>query len=422
VGIDARADSNGRADSVVDQCPQDDKKLAPGICGCGVADTDSDGDTSPDCIDGCPNDPKKTAPATCGCGVTEMDVNTNGVCETWVLPLWSYRRTLIIGKRSPATTLSDFPILIDIKNDTSLRDHARSDGHDIRFTTEDGVALEHETETFDPVNGSLLAWVKLPSLNTGSDTLLLLYYGNGAAAADPSVTTVWSNAYIAVWHLGESGTGAVDEFHDSSGSGNHARGGGGVKNSTPARLNGKIGHGQNGDGIDDFIATPVKLAGQSLLTVTAWFHVRRTDNTARPGLLGQNDALEIGFYWTDRLNVWAPSVTTMCPGKTIVSACTADFSLNTWMHMAVVFDGANATLYIDGVQKHVAASPNVGTSTYFFTLMGRIFDDDGNHLDGMLDEVRVASTQRSAAWIATQHATQSNPASFYSLGPEQLAP
>lgn len=425
-GIDAGAsvDSSGKTDSgsVVDQCPNDDKKLLPGICGCGVADTDSDGDGTPDCNDGCPNDPKKTAPATCGCGVVEMDVNNNGVCENWVLPLWSYRRALIIGSRAPAATHSNFPILIDIQNDTSLRDHARSDGHDIRFTTENGVTLEHETETYDPVTGSLLAWVKLPSLDTGSDTLLLLYYGNGTAAADPSVTTVWSNAYIAVWHLGESGSSVVDEFYDSSGGGNHAQGGGGVKKSTPARLDGKIGYGQDGDGIDDFIATPVKLAGQSLLTVTAWFHVRRTDNIVRPGLLGQNNALEIGFYWTDRLNVWTPTVTTKCPGKGIISACTADFLLNTWMHLAVVFDGANATLYIDGVQKHVAVSPNVGNSSFFFNLMGRVFENTGNHIDGMLDEVRLAQTKRSAAWIATQHATQSDPASFYSLGPEQQAP
>jgi hypothetical protein len=387
-----------------------------------VVHVDSGVDAKPSADSTAKMDSLPAVDAKAGADLGCVDVNNNGVCESWVLPLWSYRRAIIIGSRSPAATLSGFPILIDIKNDTFLRDHARSDGHDIRFTTETGVMLEHETETYDPVTGSLLAWVKLPSLDTGVDTLLLLYYGNGTAAADPSTTTVWSNAYLGVWHLGESGTGAVDEFHDSSGGGNHAWGGGGVANSTPARQDGKIGYGQDGDGVDDWISTPVQLAGQSLLTVTAWFHVRKTDNIARPGLLGQNDALEIGFYWTDRLNVWTPTVATKCPGKGIISVCTADFSLNTWMQLAVVFDGANATLYIDGVEKHVAASPNVGSGNYFFTLMGRIFDPTGNHLDGMLDEVRLAQTDRSAAWIATQYATQSDPASFYTLGPEQLAP
>lgn len=345
-----------------------------------------------------------------------------GSPDGWVLPQWSCRRTLTIGGRTPAATLADFPILVDIKNDTSLRDHARSDAHDIRFTSESGAPLEHETETYDPVTGSLLAWVKLPSLDTTSGAVLLLYYGNSAATADPSVTTVWSNAYLAVWHLGESGSGLADEFQDSSGNGNHARGGGGVKNSTPARQGGAVGYGQDADGVNDFIATPVQIGGQSALTVSAWFNVRRTDNMAHPCLLGQNNAIEIGFYWTDRINAWTPTVTTMCPGKTVVSACTPDFSLKTWMHLALVLDGANAALYVDGVQKHVAVSPGVGSSADYFTLMGRVFDGTGNYLDGMLDEVRLAAAARSAAWIATQHATQSDPATFYTLGPEQLVP
>ena len=40
--------------STGDLCPDDPNKTAPGICGCGVADTDTDGDLFADCIDNCP--------------------------------------------------------------------------------------------------------------------------------------------------------------------------------------------------------------------------------------------------------------------------------------------------------------------------------------------------------------------------------
>jgi hypothetical protein len=40
-----------------DACPHDPDKTAPGICGCGVPDTDTDGDGTPNCNDGCPEDP-----------------------------------------------------------------------------------------------------------------------------------------------------------------------------------------------------------------------------------------------------------------------------------------------------------------------------------------------------------------------------
>jgi Cys-rich repeat protein len=59
-----------------DGCPDDPKKITPGICDCGTPDTDGDEDGTPDCTDDCPNNPDKTGPGTCGC--TESDKDTDG--------------------------------------------------------------------------------------------------------------------------------------------------------------------------------------------------------------------------------------------------------------------------------------------------------------------------------------------------------
>jgi hypothetical protein len=62
-----------KGDCNPDYCPYDPAKTEPGVCGCGVPDTDSDYDHVPDCDDGCPHDSKKTQPGECGCGVADTD-------------------------------------------------------------------------------------------------------------------------------------------------------------------------------------------------------------------------------------------------------------------------------------------------------------------------------------------------------------
>ncbi len=61
-----------------DLCPNDPAKVAPGVCGCGISDADTDGDGTADCDDQCQFDSQKTSPGICGCGVVDSTVDTDG--------------------------------------------------------------------------------------------------------------------------------------------------------------------------------------------------------------------------------------------------------------------------------------------------------------------------------------------------------
>ncbi|MCP3876982.1 MAG: hypothetical protein GY701_01105 [Sulfitobacter sp.] len=70
-----------------DQCPDDPDKTEPGICGCGVADSDNDGDGVADCNDACPNSIPGITVGPDGClscyGIESTDpevCNAHGVC------------------------------------------------------------------------------------------------------------------------------------------------------------------------------------------------------------------------------------------------------------------------------------------------------------------------------------------------------
>jgi hypothetical protein len=74
LGVDGGAGSG-------DCCPDDPNKTQPGVCGCGVADTDTDGDLTPDCIDMCVTDRNKIAPGICGCNGTDVDTDGDGTAD-----------------------------------------------------------------------------------------------------------------------------------------------------------------------------------------------------------------------------------------------------------------------------------------------------------------------------------------------------
>jgi len=346
----------------------------------------------------------------------------------WYDPDWTFRMAILIDHTYVTGGFTQFPVLVSTTQ-LDLANDAQPSGNDLLFTQSDGVTrLRHEIEAYDSTTGRLVAWVAVQDLSSTVDTLIYLYYGNPGVTSQQNPPLVWDASYQGVWHLTEP---ALDETHltqhtDSTVHGHH-----GTQSGNSASP-GKIGGAQAFDGVDDQIdvAQPDGFAlGDADCTISAWI---KTASDSDMGIVIKsptdshqpNDKLFGVNHGGDELGHdegWVGYI-----GST--TTVTDDL----WHHVAwvqtqsVLPDEDEWRLYVDGALvsgpvTFVTDSDNAGhTLRIGGRCPGSYFSSFWN---GSIDEVRISSSPRSDAWIATSYANQSSPHTFLTVSPaEQLGP
>jgi hypothetical protein len=345
--------------------------------------------------------------------------------------LWQARKAITIDGSKVAGTLSYFPVLLSL-TDANLAAGAQANGNDILFTASDGTTkLDHEIENFTAATGSLTAWVRIPTLSAGTNTVIYMYYGNGSVGSQQNPTGVWddggSNYYKGVWHLKEAGTGVAGEYVDSTQYVNGGQGGGAGANPVPVA--GIAYLAENFDNVNDKISVAAVASVNDIFgsdgTVSAWIY---------PTGLGENNDGRIGdkASGTTGQNGWSfgtytNNVLMFRKGfggtRGYWNTSPGSITLNAWNYVAVAYNQGNTandpTLYINGVPvAFLEASSPAGAvqSDAANTLVLGNRPGQGRTFAGIIDELRASKTIRSAAWIATEYANQNSPSTFYSVG------
>ncbi len=110
------------------------------------------------------------------------------------------------------------------------------------------------------------------------------------------------------------------------------------------------------------------------------------------------------------------------PGAASKSATTSNL---TWTagtpHFLVgTYDGTKVRIYWDGVQENsTSATGNLLANGDDVSIGVNSGTSNGTPFDGDIDEVRISDAARSADWILTEYNNQSDPPSFYTVGPEE---
>lgn len=313
--------------------------------------------------------------------------------------------------------LAEFPVLFSVV-DEEIAARASADGRDIYFVAADGVSrLEHEIEKWVPATGELVAWVKLPELSATMDTVFHVHYGDAGQAEPVSPADVWTNGFVAVWHLAQAPRpGPMREIVDST-TGNDG-------NAHPEMqaddlVAGQIGDALDFDGSNDEIAFDNPLSGNTPHTISAWVNQRQTNSDDALVVLGTGMPNRARWFYSARFGDLVAFGFFANDEVTGIDIQGDDWTLLHW-----TYDGGTGNrLYVNGVAVGGLLTRGDGVDTEGNAgRIGNVTSDafgSNMSLDGQADEVRIATVVRPAEWIRTEFNNQSDPASFYTVGPEE---
>jgi hypothetical protein len=332
--------------------------------------------------------------------------------DAWEESGWTYRKEITIDNANVDEDLTDFPLLVKITEDTDIGAHARSDGYDLRFTLPDGTSLPYERESWSGGGGSAatgIFWVKVPTITTAADTTIYAYYGKSDATDGQSATSVWDNNFKGVWHLKETGTSPT--VNDSTSNANNST----TQTWTPT-TSGQI------DGAGSCVAPKyIDIADNAGLRITSQLTLEAWYNASGPGWSGLIGKGTESPYrgWT--LGIDASTEPYFHAGKsdgTYTAVAGSTLSAG-WHHLVAVL-GDKQRLFVDGAKLITESDYSVGDTTGSDLVIGRFYSAVNNYYaNGLIDEVRISSTARSAAWIKFEYQNQGSGTNEIAFGTEE---
>ena len=340
------------------------------------------------------------------------------MAKAWDDANYGYRKEILVQSANVDSNLTDFPVLVKIVADTDITTaKVQADLDDIRFYDHNGTALDYEVDTYvvDGTNLDAEIWVRVPTVYaspTGDQNKIWMYYGYGSAVNGEDGTGVWDASYKCVLHLGDS-----SPFQDST-AGNHDAT---TIAGAPAQIASVVGYGRdfNAAGTDYLTASDhADFTMTAGFTAEAWLKLgAEIDNGKTAGLIGQWGATGAGnAAWQLRLT-GVGGTANYIGFRTYDGSAgsgfddgTTDLAPGTQYHVAVVYDGGtsgtNGHIYVNGTQVAsgtvTKAPQNSGYDVFF--CRDAATGISSVYYDGVVDEARISSTNRSAAWIKFQYA------------------
>jgi hypothetical protein len=350
------------------------------------------------------------------------------VTQPWYNNAWLDRKKITIDHTKVGANLTNFPVLVSI-TDAGLAAHAQSTGNDILFTASDGVTkLNHQIESYTSATGTLVAWVNVATVSSTVDTVIHMYYGNASAANQQNAGAVWDANYKGVWHFNQNPTGSANDIPDSTANADNGSSQGAMTSAN--QVTGLFGGSLSFNGSTDYVSTTTASTTPQVYTEEAWI---KTSSVTGHKILGFEGAQtgtaaanwNLNMYIGTDGQAYAGVFNTSFPAS--IATYTTTVNDNAWHDIVATYDSGTTTvsLYVDGTLRGTATAAAAQSVTGYWRMGSYKLSgwSNGSGTDGFftgtIDEVRVSTAARTAAWISTEYNNENAPSTFLSLTGQQ---
>lgn len=343
--------------------------------------------------------------ALAGCGRIDFDANAASA---------GYRVALSLDPAIVTPATANLPVLVSLDASRIAYEHAAPDGSDLRFTAADGTTLlPHEIERWD-ASGTSTVWVR-----SAGETTMWMSYGDASAPPALPATEVWADQFAAVWHL--------EDLHDSSGHGDDLTNVGGQlvagRYAGALELDGAAGWARAPDDPGLQMDQGTSITFEAVIRPTGDYtndpDIFRYDDcddsdgdtncsSSRP-LYAVRIAMTgvLDFFFGDASQV----------GEVVSSSSIA---LDAWHTIAAVRSvsaGECSAVVDDATMTVPDISGGTWATTGQYLMIGRYaIGTTTEYFHGLLDELRVSTVARDAAWLHMDAASLGD--ALITYGPE----
>ena len=353
---------------------------------------------------------------TLGSSFNNVIFGSSEPAEQWYDQAWNYRTAIVIASSSVYSTLTDFPVYVDLSTlGTDFWDNVTLDGRGLRMTQGDGITevpIDLVSINVGAQTGELHFLAN--QLSSTADTTFYLYHNNSDALTAEADSTYGSQAvwagYAAVYHFNDDPTLGVT---DESGHGKDLS----PLVGTPVISTGKIGNALDTTGSSILMGDSdwTWTAGEDLVS-SGWYYQTAVDAGALwqwGDATGSNNDTWLAFmpWYTGTTGYHRFGVTT---GDTYYFARTG----TEWHHFTtngMATPGLTNEIFEDALVRDTLTQ-TVTNPTNTGLKVGRY--QTGNYYNALIDELRFATTSRSYEWVQTEYANQSDASSFYTSNTE----